>query len=110
MRCDSVARACAGLPVHLSPFRNFPANRLHAEGEKTQGRAEQRGLQAVRPESIGAEPETAKNVPQSSVSSVNIIPETRQDPLDRDSHPVRKVTMQLKKRILVSKKANPEYR
>ncbi|XP_050724623.1 activating signal cointegrator 1 complex subunit 2 homolog [Eriocheir sinensis] len=80
------------------------------------GRAKQRRPQADRPENIGAdpEPETAERDKslQSSISSVDGIPETQQDTLDTQRQPSseEEATRQQKKRVRVSKKEIPEYR
>eukprot|EP00745_Piridium_sociabile_P027490 TRINITY_DN44279_c0_g1_i2.p1 TRINITY_DN44279_c0_g1~~TRINITY_DN44279_c0_g1_i2.p1 ORF type:complete len:530 (+),score=134.32 TRINITY_DN44279_c0_g1_i2:421-2010(+) len=73
------------------------------ETKKTRGRAKQR-----RPDSDKPDAETAErdHSPQSSLSSVDVIPETQQDRSSEDES----VTRQQKKRIRVSKKEIPDYR
>lgn len=77
--------------------------------KQTRGRAKQRRPEADRPEAETAERDHS---PQSSISSVDVIPETQQDPLESQRQPSSEdeATRQQKKRVRVSKKEIPEYR
>lgn len=76
--------------------------------KQTRGRAKQRRPEADRPEAETAERDHS---PQSSISSVDVIPETQQDPLESQRQPSSEdeATRQQKKRVRVSKKEIPEY-
>ena len=77
--------------------------------KQTRGRAKQ-----IRPENNKPEAETPErnHSPESSVSSVDVILETQQDPLEnqRQQSSEDEATRQQKKRARVSKKEIPEYR
>ncbi|XP_076034198.1 uncharacterized protein LOC143020994 isoform X4 [Oratosquilla oratoria] len=77
--------------------------------KQTRGRAKQRRPEANRPEVETAERDHS---PQSSISSVDVIPETQQDPLESQRQPSSEdeATRQQKKWVRVSKKEIPEYR
>jgi hypothetical protein len=76
--------------------------------KQTRGRAKQR-----RPEGDRSEAETAERdpSPQSAISSVDVIPETQQDPLESQIQSSSEdEAIRQQKRVRVSKKEIPEYR
>lgn len=76
--------------------------------KRTRGRGKQRGPEADRPE---AETIERDNSVESSIPSVDVIPETQRDPLESQTQPSseEEVTIQQQKRVRVSKKEIPEY-
>ncbi|MPC37263.1 hypothetical protein E2C01_030737 [Portunus trituberculatus] len=105
-----------GIDSHFLPFHNLLANRQNAEDETNTRKSKAETPQAERPENTGAkpEPETAERdeSPQSSIASIDVIPETQQDSFDTQRQPSSKeeATQQQKKRVWVSKKEIPECR